>query len=191
MSQNQQGVTTKPQSKSRWYILQAYSGSEDRVVEQIGIDAEKKSLQAFISQIVVPSEKTTEVRRGAKVEVDRKFFPGYILINAVMTDDLWHTIINVPRVTGFLGSNNRSRPMPISNAEAKRILTQVEEGFKNTVVRVNFDIGETIKVKEGPLKTFTGDITHIDSDTNKLKVNISIFGRETEVELGFDEVEKL
>jgi len=177
---------------SRWYIIHAYSGFENKVRDSIVTEATRMGLDAFIDSVEVPVEKVTEVRRGKKVTSDRKYFPGYVLAKLEMTDDVYHLVKNTPKVTGFLGS--QGKPQPISETEANRILnTKVDEAASPTAkpkLKVNFDIGDQVKVLDGPFASFNGMVEELDFDHGKVKVSVSIFGRATPVELGFEQVEK-
>ena len=177
---------------SRWYIIHAYSGFENKVRDSIVADATRMGLDAFIESVEVPVEKVTEVRRGKKVVSDRKYFPGYVLAKLVMTDDVYHLVKNTAKVTGFLGS--QGKPQPISESEASRILnTKVDDAVSPTAkpkLKVNFDIGDQVKVLDGPFASFNGMVEELDFDHGRVKVSVSIFGRATPVELGFDQVEK-
>jgi transcriptional antiterminator NusG len=177
---------------SRWYIIHAYSGFENKVKEQILADATRLGLDQLVEAVEVPTEKVTEVRRGKKVTSDRKFFPGYVLAKLHMNDDVYHLVRNTPKVTGFLGSNGK--PQPISEAEAARILNTKEEqatAAPKTKVRVDFDIGDNVKVLEGPFASFNGLVEELDFDRSRVKVAVSIFGRATPVELEFEQVERV
>ncbi len=176
---------------SRWYIIHAYSGFENKVRDAIVTEAARKGLDAFIDSVEVPVEKVTEVRRGKKVTSDRKFFPGYVLAKMAMNDDIYHLVKNTPKVTGFLGQQNK--PQPISEAEAARILNTKAEELVSTAkvkLKVNYEIGDQVKVLDGPFASFNGLVEELDFDHGRVKVSVSIFGRATPVELGFDQVEK-
>lgn len=177
---------------SRWYIIHAYSGFENKVKEQILADASRMGLEGFVEAIEVPVEKVTEVRRGKKVTSDKKFFPGYVLAKLHMSDDVYHLVKNTPKVTGFLGANNK--PQPITEAEAARILnTKAEEAAAATSkpkIKVDFEIGDQVKVLDGPFASFNGLVEEIDFDRGRVKVSVSIFGRATPVELEFEQVQK-
>lgn len=177
---------------ARWYIIHAYSGFEGKVKERILQDAERLGVSPFIERIEVPVEKVTEVRRGKKIETDRKIFPGYVLARLEMNEQVHHLITNTPRVTGFLGQSGK--PQPISEAEAARILdTETEGAQTQTRVRrkVSFEIGDSVKVLDGPFASFTGIVEEIDFDRGRVKVSVSIFGRATPMELDFEQVEKV
>lgn len=173
----------------RWYVLHVYSGFEKKIARQIVEQAEQKGLADHFGEILVPAEEVTEVRRAQKVNTERKFFPGYILVNMDMTDDTWHLVKDIPRVTGFLGS--RTRPSPISNAEAERIMKQQADGTDQRRPAVLFDVGEQVRVADGPFTSFQGVIEEVDEEKGRLKVSVSIFGRSTPVDLEYAQVEKL
>ncbi len=176
---------------SRWYIIHAYSGFEHKVRDQIISEGERMGLTPLVEAIEVPTEEVTEVRRGKKVKAERKFFPGYVLAKLVMTDDVYHLVKNTPKVTGFLGNNNK--PQAISAAEAARILNTKEDIANAPKVRVtvDYEIGDQIKVLDGPFASFSGVVEELDFDKNRVKVSVSIFGRATPVELDFEQVELL
>jgi transcription termination/antitermination protein NusG len=175
---------------ARWYIIHAYSGFENKVREAILADATRMGLDAFVESVEVPTETVTEVRRGKKIQAERKFFPGYVLAKLSMTDDVYHLIKDQPKVTGFLGANNK--PQPISEAEAARILNTKEAAAAAPKARisVDYEIGDQVKVLEGPFASFNGLVEEIDFDKGRVKVSVSIFGRPTPVELEFEQVER-
>lgn len=173
----------------RWYIVQAYSNFENKVAAAMMERVASAGLEEQFEEIVVPTEKVVEVRRGRKVDAERKFFPGYILAKVDLTDEAFHLIKNTPKVTGFLGSANK--PMPIPEAEAMRILQQVQEGVERPKPSISFEIGEQVRVSDGPLASFSGHIEEVDEERARLKVAVSIFGRPTPVELEYNQVEKL
>ena len=173
----------------RWYVVHAYSGFENKVASSIREQAGKKGLAEEISEVIVPTEEVVEVRRGAKVQTERKFFPGYVLVKMKLTDEAFHLIKNTPKVTGFLGAENK--PMPISESEAMRILHQVQEGVERPKASVSFEIGENVRVADGPFASFSGVVEEIDEARSRVKVAVSIFGRATPVELEFGQVEKV
>ncbi len=176
---------------SRWYIIHAYSGFENKVRDAILSEANRLALTPLVEAVEVPTEKITEVRRGKKVTSDRKFFPGYVLAKLSMTDDVYHLIKNTPKVTGFLGSSGK--PQPISDAEANRILNTKEEAAAapKTRINVDYEIGDQVKVLEGPFASFNGVVEELDFDRSRVKVSVSIFGRATPVELEFEQVERM
>ena len=173
----------------RWYVLHVYSGFENKVAEAIREKAGKQGLEDRIEDILVPMEEVVEVRRGQRVSAERKFFPGYVLAKLDMDDDVWHLIKNTPKVSGFLGGGNK--PAPISESEAQRILKQVQEGVERPRPSIIFDIGEEVKVSEGPFASFNGTVEEIDEEKGRLKVSVSIFGRPTPVDLEYGQVEKI
>ena len=176
---------------ARWYIVHAYSNFEKKVAEDIQKKAEQKGLSALIEQIVVPTEKVVEVRRGKKVDAERKFFPGYVMMKAELTDAIISLVKNVPRVTGFLGEDKHtSKPMHITEKEAERILHQVQEGVERPKPSVTFEIGEAVRVSDGPFASFNGFVQEVDEERARLKVEVSIFGRAVPVDLEFGQVEK-
>jgi transcriptional antiterminator NusG len=172
----------------RWYIIHAYSNFENKVAESIREQAKQRGLSDLFEEVMVPKEKVVEVRRGRKVDAERKFFPGYVLAKMDLTDEAFHLIKNTPKVTGFLGADNK--PMPISEAEAARIIHQVQEGIERPKPSVSFEVGEQVRVSDGPFASFNGVVEEVDEARSRLKVAVSIFGRATPVELEFSQVEK-
>jgi transcriptional antiterminator NusG len=176
---------------ARWYIVHAYSNFEKKVAEDIENKAKQKGLSDKIEQIVVPTEKVVEVRRGKKVDAERKFFPGYVLIKAELTDPVISLVKNTPRVTGFLGEDRHTaKPMHISEKEAQQILHQVQEGVERPKPSITFEIGEQVRVSDGPFASFNGSVQEVDEERARLKVEVSIFGRAVPVDLEFSQVEK-
>jgi transcriptional antiterminator NusG len=173
----------------RWYIVHAYSNFEKKVAESIKDRAELLNLQDKFEEVLVPTEHVVEVRRGRKVNSERKFFPGYVLVKCDLTDDVYHLIKNTEKVTGFLGSG--TKPMPISDAEADRIKGQVAEGVERPKSSVSYEVGERVRVNEGPFASFEGLIEEVDDARSRVKVAVSIFGRATPVELEYSQVDKL
>lgn len=177
---------------SRWYIIHAYSGFENKVRDTIMAEATRMGLEQLVEKVEVPTETVTEVRRGKKVQSERKFFPGYVLAKLEMNDDVYHLVKNTPKVTGFLGTNNK--PQPISEAEAARILSTKDEAAASapkTKVKVDYEIGDQVKVLDGPFASFNGVVEELDFDRSRVKVSVSIFGRATPVELEFEQVERV
>src|SRR6201998_1176442 len=161
----------------RWYIIHAYSNFENKVAESIREQAKQRGLSDLFEEVMVPKEKVVEVRRGRKVDTERKFFPGYVLAKMDLTDEAFHLIKNTPKVPGFLGADNK--PMPISEAEANRILHQVQEGIERPKPSVSFEVGENVRVSDGPFASFNGIVEEVDDARSRLKVAVSIFGRAT------------
>ncbi|PIR31683.1 MAG: transcription termination/antitermination protein NusG [Alphaproteobacteria bacterium CG11_big_fil_rev_8_21_14_0_20_44_7] len=172
-----------------WYIINAASGQEKKVAQMIKEQAAEKDMTDQISEVLVPSEETVEVRRGKKVASEKKFFPGYVLVKMEMNEHSWHLIKGVPKVSGFLGG--KGKPQAISDAEAERILEQVREGVKRTEEGAVFEIGEKVKVIDGPFESFVGVVQDVEAAKNKIKVEVSIFGQATPVELEYNQVQKL
>lgn len=173
----------------RWYIVHAYSNFEKKVAEAIKERAANLGLEELFEEVLVPMEEVVEVRRGRKINAERKFFPGYVLVKMEMTDQAYHLIKDTPKVTGFLGTDNK--PIPISEAEAQRILHQVQEGVERPKNSITFEVGEQVKVADGPFASFSGLVEEVDEERARLKVAVSIFGRATPVELEYGQVEKL
>jgi len=173
----------------RWYVLHVYSGFENKVAEAIREKAAKLGLADKVEEIMVPTEEVTEVKRGQRVNTERKFFPGYVLAKLELTDEIWHLVKNTPKVTGFLGAGNK--PSPISEKEAEHLMKQMQEGVDRPRPSITFDIGEEVKVSDGPFASFNGFVEEVDEEKGKLKVSVSIFGRATPVELEYGQVEKI
>ncbi len=173
----------------RWYIVHAYSNFERKVAESIKERAAAANLGEKFEEVLVPMEEVVEMRRGRKVASERKFFPGYVLVKMELTDETYHLIKNTPKVTGFLGTDNK--PIPITEDEAGRILQQVQEGVERPKPSVTFEIGEQVRVADGPFASFNGLVEEVDEERARLKVAVSIFGRATPVELEYAQVEKL
>ena len=173
----------------RWYVVHVYSGFEKKIAQQIKEQAAQKGLQDAFEEVLVPAEEVVELRRGQKVNAERKFFPGYVLVKMELTDDAWHLVMDTPKVTGFLGTRNR--PTPITEAEAERILKQTQEGGERPRPSVVFQIGEQVRVADGPFTSFNGTVEEIDEEKGRVKVSVSIFGRSTPVDLEYGQVEKV
>ena len=174
---------------ARWYIVHVYSGFEKRVAEAIREKVDVMNMSHLIEDVSVPVEEVVELRRGRKVNSERKFFPGYVLVKAEMNEDAYHLVKNVPKVTGFLGAGGK--PAPISESEAERILHQVQEGIERPRPSITFEIGEQVRVCDGPFTSFSGLVEDVDEERSRLKVAVSIFGRATPVELEYGQVEKV
>ena len=172
----------------KWYIVHAYSNFEGKVKESILEQAKSHGLEENFSEVLVPTEAVTETRRGRKIETQRKFFPGYVLVKMEMTDEAYHLIKNTPKVTGFLGSG--SKPMPVSEKEVARIIGAIEEGVERPKTTIRFEIGEQVRVTDGPFASFNGSVEQVDEERARLRVTVSIFGRATPVELEYAQVEK-
>jgi transcriptional antiterminator NusG len=176
-------------SDAKWYIVHTYSNFEKKVAEEIKRQAKIQGLEDLVEDVLVPTEEVIEVRRGQKVNSERKFLPGYVLLRANLTDEAYHLVKNVAKVTGFLGQNNK--PMALRQAEVDRILSQVHEGAERPKPSISFEIGENVRVADGPFTSFNGTVEEVDEDRSRLKVAVSIFGRATPVELEFTQVEKV
>ena len=174
----------------RWYVMHVYSGFEKKAKLAILEKAEKLGLTDAFEDILVPTEEVVELKRGQKISSERKFFPGYVLIKMDMTDQTWHLVRDTPKVTGFLGGSG-TRPVPISEAEAQRIMSQVKEGIERPRPSITFEIGEQVRVSDGPFNSFNGTVEEVDEERSRLKVAVSIFGRSTPVELEYTQVEKV
>ena len=172
----------------KWYIIHTHSGFEVKVINNIKEEIRKKGLADYFEDFLVPTQKTLEIKKGKKVEGEKKFYPGYILVKMLMNDDAWHLVKKTTKVSGFLGAGNR--PIPLRDEEADRILSQIKEGIESVVSTISFEIGETVKVADGPFASFNGIVEEVDADRSRLKVAVSIFGRATPVELEYTQVEK-
>lgn len=172
----------------RWYVVHVYSGFEKKVAESIKEQVAKKGLSDQIREVLVPMETVVDVKKGKRVQSERKFFPGYVLVEMEMTDATWHVINDMPKVTGFLGGK---KPVAMTNAEAHRIMQQVQEGVEAPKTSVTYEVGEQVRVIDGPFSSFVGTVEEVDAEHTRLKVLVLIFGRSTPVDLEFSQVEKV
>jgi len=177
------------ETKKRWYVIHAYSGYENSVVRTLHERIKVNSLEEHFGEIIVPTEEVVEMRGGQKRKSERKFFPGYVLVQMELNDKTWHLVRNVPRVLGFIGGTSE-KPAPISEKEANNILQRVEEGENKPKPKVLFEPGEVVRVTDGPFADFNGVVEDVNYDKSRLRVSVSIFGRSTPVELEFGQVEK-
>lgn len=173
----------------RWYVVHVYSGFEQKVVEEIQRKAAQQGLQDAFEEFLVPTEEVVELKRGQKVNTEKKFFPGYVMVKMDMSDAAWVLVKDTPRVTGFLGANDR--PVPMSNSEAERMIKQLQEGVDKPRSTVTYEVGEQVRVCDGPFNSFNGTVEEVDEDRSRLKVSVSIFGRATPVELEYTQVVKI
>jgi len=173
----------------RWYVVHAYSNFENKVKQALEERVKREGLDQYFGKILVPTEEVVEMRMGQQRKSERKFFPGYVLVQMELTDETWHLVKDVPRVLGFIGGTS-DRPAPISEKEAMSILNRVEEGVNKPRPKVLFEAGEVVRVVDGPFKDFNGVVEEVNYEKNKLKISVLIFGRSTSVELGFGQVDK-
>jgi len=178
---------------ARWYVVNVYSGSEKKVAESLKEQAVLKKMEDKILEVLVPTEDVIEIKKGKKVSTEKKFFPGYILVKMDMDDTVWHVVKNTPRVSGFLGTRDglRLKPQPISEKEVEQIMKQIKEGVERPEMIASFEVGENVRVTDGPFASFIGVVEEVDLEKARLKVSVSIFGRYTPVELEFAQVEKV
>ncbi len=174
----------------RWYVVHAYSNFEAKVKQALEERIKRENLEQYFGKILIPTEEVVEMRMGQQRKSDRKFFPGYVLVQMELTDETWHLVKDIPKVLGFIGGTS-DRPAPISEKEAMAILNRVEEGVNKPRPKILFEVGEVIRVIDGPFKDFNGVVEEVNYEKNKLKISVLIFGRSTSVELGFDQVEKI
>ena len=177
------------ESPMQWFVVQAYSGFEKHVQESLREYIRRAGMEEHFGDIEVPTEQVVELRNGQKRTSERKFFPGYVLVNMIMSDEAWHLVKSVPKVSGFVGGSG-SQPVPITDQEAQAILQQVQEGAEHPRPKYTFAPGEVVRVIDGPFKEFSGTVEDVNFEKSKLKVSVSIFGRSTPVELSFSQVEK-
>ncbi len=175
---------------TQWYILQVYSGNEKKIEKELLAQVEKKGLSDNITKILIPSEEVIEMKKGKKVSSERKFFPGYMLIQMIMDDEIWHIVRHLPKVYGFLGGK-KGEPIPVSQSEIDSILNQMKDGLEKPKPSVSFEIGEQVRVSDGPFSSFNGMVEEVDEEKARLKVSVSIFGRSTPVNLDYSQVEKI
>lgn len=179
-----------PAEGMRWYVVHAYSGMEKAVERNLRERIDRAGMQEQFGRILVPTEEVVEVKNGKKSVTERRFFPGYVLVEMVMSDDSWHLVKNTSKVTGFVGGA-KNRPVPISEDEVMKIVNQMQEGIEKPRPKVEWEVGEVVRVKEGPFTDFNGSIEEVNYDKSKLRVSVTIFGRATPVELDFGQVEKI
>jgi len=180
---------TKPVPAKQWYIVHTYSGFEAKVKESLEQRAEAMDMADVIEEVLIPTEEVVEVRDGKKTRSTRKFFPGYVLVKMVLSDEAWHVVRNTPKVTGFVGTG--SKPVPLTDAEVERIVNQISVAAEKPKPKLEYGIGEAVRIVDGPFSNFTGQVEEVNEDRSTLKVMVTIFGRATPVELEFLQVEKL
>lgn len=180
----------KPKNpKAKWFIVHAYSGFEKKIAQTIQEKAIQQNIADKIEEVVVPTEDVIEIRRGKKVSTERKFLPGYLLVKMELTDETWHMVKNIDKVTGFLGGSGR--PQPVPQKEVENILKHMSDGVAAPKTSIIYEVGDSVKIMDGPFDSFTGTIEDVDADRQKVKVSVSIFGRATPVELDFGQVQKV
>jgi transcriptional antiterminator NusG len=179
-----------PAANKRWYVVHAYSGMEKAVERNLRERIDRSGMQEKFGRILVPMEEVVELKNGKKAVTERRFFPGYVLVEMEMADDTWHLVKHTSKVTGFVGGA-KNRPSPISEAEVMKIVTQMQEGVEKPRPKVEWSVGELVRVKEGPFTDFNGAVEDVNYDKSKVRVSVTIFGRATPVELDFSQVEKI
>ncbi len=189
MENNEQKIVDTKVSSARWYVVYVHSGCEKAVVKRLEEKIKKYKMEDAFEEILIPTQETTEVKQGKKVKVEKKFFPGYVLIRMIMNDDTWHMVRDIPLVSGFLGS--RTKPSPVSEKDADALLHRLENTEESFSSGLSFEVGEQVKVCEGPFASFNGTVEKVDDEKQRVKVSVSIFGRPTQVDLEFTQVEKL
>ena len=182
--------SSAPASKKRWYVVHAYSGMEKSVQRALQERIEREGLQHLFGQILVPSEEVMESKSGRKTVTERRLFPGYVFVEMEMTDETWHLVKNTPKVTGFIGGKS-NKPTPIPAREIDKIMQQVQEGVEKPRPKVLYEVGEQVRIKEGPFTDFNGNVEEVNYEKSKVRVTVTIFGRATPVELEFGQVEKV
>ncbi len=187
---NNETVAAAAPSNLRWYVVHAYSGMEKAVERNLRERIERSGMQDKFGRILVPTEEVVELKGGKKSVTERRFFPGYVLVEMLMDDDTWHLVKHTSKVTGFVGGA-KNRPAPISEAEVMKIVNQMQEGIEKPRPKVEWSVGELVRVKEGPFTDFNGAIEEVNYDKSKVRVSVTIFGRATPVELDFSQVEKV
>ena len=182
-------MTEATEAKKRWYVIQAFSGYEGRVCKTLLEHIRMHEMEAYFGEVLVPTEEVVEMRAGQRRKSERKFFPGYVLVQMEMNDESWHLVKSIPRVMGFIGGTS-DRPAPISDKEADAILQRLQETTESPTHRVMFEAGEVVRVTDGPFADFNGTVEEVDYEKNRVKVSVMIFGRSTPVELDFSQIEK-
>jgi len=190
MSEDQNVVTTESGIPKRWYVVHAYSGMEKAVERNLRERIDRAGMQDKFGRILVPTEEVVELKNGKKTVTERRIYPGYVLVEMAMDDESWHLVKHTSKVTGFIGGA-RNRPAPISQAEVDKIVNQMQEGIEKPRPKVEWTVGEIVRVKEGPFTDFNGSVEEVNYDKSKVRVSVTIFGRATPVELDFAQVEKV
>ncbi|MCX7901125.1 MAG: transcription termination/antitermination protein NusG [Burkholderiaceae bacterium] len=183
-------ASAQPTGKKRWYVVHVYSGMEKSVAKALQERIERAGLQAYFGRILVPTEEVVEVKGGKRAITERRLYSGYVLVEMEMTDEAWHLVKSTPKVTGFLGGK-ANKPSPLPPKEVEEILQRMQEGFEKPRPKVLFEVGEMVRVKEGPFTDFNGNVEEVNYDKNRVRVSVTIFGRSTPVDLEFSQVEKV